>query len=169
MIHIPAAEVGHFLLKLSTNRRFIRMGRILMLSLVAISALGCVGPWALGIDVDSPACAMKKCYSGGPLNLIGFISVLGAPKTLLIIPILDLAGAFLLLFKSRLTYLVLLFFWICSLMVILLNGYPIPNISYEKGNGLLMTLFSSMLLLLFSLTLAIGEAEFGTQTFIHDV
>ena len=159
MIHIPAAEIGQLLIKLSKNPSFLRIGRILMISLVALSAIGCTGIWVQSSEPWMPGCTIPKwgCYMGPPLTLLEYIEQLGATQYLLLLPIINLFSAMLLLFQPPRTYLMLMLMSFVAFFMPMLSGDPHPYTNTLSGNGYWLHIISAMLLFLFSFSLAIAE------------
>jgi|RhiMetdeSRZDD1v2_1073273.scaffolds.fasta_scaffold31840_9 hypothetical protein len=159
MIHIPAAEIGQLLIKLSKNPSFLHVGRILMISLVALSAIGCAGIWVEGSEPWMPGCTIPKwgCYVGPPLSLLEYIDQLGATKYLLLLPIIDFLSAIILLFQPRRTYLMLLLMSFVAFFLPMLGGDPHPYTNVASGDGYWLHIIAAMLMFLLSFSLAIAE------------
>lgn len=159
MIPIPTVEITQFLIALSKNTKFLRIGRILMMVLVALSAIGCAGVWAKGLESWMPGCTLPAwgCYSGPPLSLTEYIDKLGATRYLLLLPVLDIFFAILILFQPPRTYLVLMLAGFYSYFLPMLGGYPPSNTNVLWGSGHTLHTIAMLLLSLLSLSLALAE------------
>jgi hypothetical protein len=159
MIPIPTVEITRFLIALSKNPKFLRIGRILMLIFVALSAIGCSGVWAKGLEAWMPGCTVPTwgCYSGPPLSMTEYIDQLAATRYLLLLPLLDLIFAMLILFQPPRTYLMLMPAGIFSFFLPMLGGYPHPYTNVDSGSGQTLHIIATLLLSLLSLSLAIAE------------
>lgn len=159
MIPIPAPDITPFLLKLSKNPKFLRNGRILTLSLLALSSIGCAGVWAKGLEAWMPGCTVPEwgCYLGPPLSLVEYINQLGATKYLMLIPAINIFCAVLLLFQPRFTYLTIFLTSLFSFFFPLLRGGPNPYTNVSWGAGQSLHIISLFFLFLFSISLAIAE------------
>jgi len=159
MIHIPTPEITRFLLWLSRNKTFLKISRIMMLALVALSSIGCAGVWAKGLEPWMPGCTVPAwgCYMGPPLSLVEYIDQLGATKYLLILPLINIFCAILLLFQPPRTYLMLMLMGLVSFFLPMISGDPQPYTNVLSGDGYWLHTISSMLLALLSFSLAIAE------------
>jgi hypothetical protein len=99
--HIPVVEIMRLLMKIRKNRPFMRMSRIFMLSLIALSAISYSVDWAKAFDPASAPCVLGKweCYQGTPLDFSQFIFQLDIPERLFLLPLIDFLAA--LLFYSK--------------------------------------------------------------------
>jgi hypothetical protein len=157
-IHFPVVEIIHYLMKLRHNRPFMQIGRIFILSLVVISAISYTGVWVKAFDPNSPPCIIGKweCYQGPPLSFPEFVLQLGAPVTLFLLPVIDLFGVLLLLFRPSRTYLILLFVSFISIFVII-SAQPNPYIYFKTGSGTYVHLFCTAIIFFLSFPLALDE------------
>jgi hypothetical protein len=156
---IPVVEIIQFLMKLRCNGPFLRISRILMLSLVALGAIGCVGVWATGLRPDMPGCTIPAwgCYQGGPLAMKDCIFKLGVPARVLLLPVLDLLAAFILLFTPRRTYLLILVISWAAFLIQMTSSDPVPYTNILLGSGSWLSMISIFFLCLLSIPLAIVE------------
>ena len=156
----PTTEITFFLLKLKDNESFVRIGRLLMLSLVSLCTIGYAGEWATGLQSWMPGCTIPKwgCYQGPALRLPEYILKLGAPDSLLLLlPVLALLAAFVLLVKpARMYGLVLVFGW-ASFLVHLFGSDPQPYTNVLWGSGYWLAEVALLFLNLLSIPLAIVE------------
>ena len=159
MIPIPTVEITQLLIALSRNPKFLRIGCLLMLTLVALSAIGCSGVWVKGLESWMPSCTVPKwgCYSGPPLSLPEYIDQLAATRYLLLLPLLDLLSAVLILFQPPRTYLMLMPAGFFSFFLPMLGGDPHPYINVLSGNGQWLHDIAMLLFSLLSLSLAMAE------------
>ncbi len=159
IVHIPVIEILHLVMKLSRSRVFLHVRRVLILSLVALCAIGHAGEWSKGFDPSMPACTVPKwgCYQGPPLSLPDSVSQLGMSEWLLLLPAIDLLSALLLLFKPARTYLVLLALSLPLLFIQMFGSFPVPNTNVLSGSGFWLSLSASMFLFLLNMPLAFVE------------
>ena len=159
MVHIPVVEILHFVMKLRNNLVFLRVSRILILSLIALSAIGHAGEWSKGLDPSMPGCTVPKwgCYQGRTLDMVESISELGMSKRLLFLPAIDIFSAILLLYKPSRTYLILFVFSVIALFIQLSGANPIPYTNVMSGSGLWLSLIALLFLFLLNMPLAFVE------------
>lgn len=158
-VHLPYWEVTKLLLDLRKSEAFLRVGRILVLSLLAIAALGCIGPWGSAPEPDSLLCTVAKypCYQGPAFGLPGFVSELGASVALLLLPLLDLASSLLVLLKLPRTYLLVLVLSCASFAILIFGMATSSPAGFVNGVGLEFVFYSTSALCLFVIPLAIAE------------
>jgi hypothetical protein len=159
MAHIPTVEIVHLLIALSKNPKFLRIGRVLMLSLVVLSSIGCLGDWVKGSEAWMPGCTVPAwgCYMGPPLSLLEYIDQLGATRFLYLVPLFNLLFAILILFQPLRTYLMLFLGSLVSFFLPLLGGYPHPYTNVLTGNGYWLHIIATLLLSLLAMSLAMAE------------
>lgn len=159
IVHIPVVEILHLVMKLSHNLVFLRISRILILSLVALSAVGHAGEWSKGLDPSMPGCTIPKwgCYQGPTLNIVESISQLGMSKRLLLLPAIDIFSAILLLYKPSRTFLILLVFSVIALVIQMSGSNPIPYTNVLSGSGLWLSLIALLFLFFLNMPLAFVE------------
>ncbi len=158
-IHFPVVEILHLVMKLRNNQVFLRISRILILSLVALSALGHAGEWAKGLDPSSPGCTIPKwgCYSGLPLNMMDAVFKLGMSGLLFLLPLIDLFSACLLLFRPSRTYLTLLALSIIGSFLQMFASNPVSSVNFLSGSGFCLSLIAFLFLFLLNMPLAFVE------------
>ena len=157
-VHIPSTEIIRLFLNLRHNRPFMRISRILMLSLVVISAVSYAGEWVKAFGPNSPPCVIGKweCYYGPPLTLSELVFQLGGSIRLFVLPVIDLLAALLLLFKPSRTYLALLLLSFISIFIHF-SAQPDPYMYFKMGSGNSLHLFSNAVIFLLSFPLALDE------------
>jgi hypothetical protein len=157
-IYIPVVEIMHLLMRIRRYRPFMRISRLLMLSLVVLSAISYQGEWAKAPDPTSPPCLQGKweCYEGTPLSFTQYVFQLDASERLLLLPLMDVLAALLLLFKPRRTYLTLLLLGLISIVVNLTSD-PIPYVDFLTGSGYRLHLITITFFFFLTLPLALDE------------
>jgi hypothetical protein len=157
-LHVPVIEIASLIMKLRKNRPFLRIGKMLMLSLVALSAIGCAGDWIREFSLESPACTLGRvpCYHGPPLSLDEFVFQLGGSAYLLIMPLLALFNAQLFLLKRSRIFLPLVITAPLAFFVSASAG-PIPNLNYDMGSGAALHMLACGFLTFLSWPLAFDE------------
>ena len=158
LMHFPVVEIIRLLMKMRHNQPFLRISRVLSLSLVALSAIGCAGEWIKPFSPESLACTFGKveCYKGPPLGLAEYVYQLDAPKSLLLLPAIISFNAFILFVKPQQTYLILLATSFLSLFLSVFNGVSIP-LNFNSSSGASLHIFSSIYLFFLSFPLAFNE------------
>jgi hypothetical protein len=157
--HIPGLE--RFILNLRNNRPFMRISDILVLSLVALSALGCAGEWGRSVQgtLLEGVCIKytRDCYWGAPFTMAEFVSEFGAPVSIFMLPVIDVLAALLMLFKPSRTYLGILVLSFTSLAVFILSSSPTPSVDYQTGSGQTLTTFATFFNCFLAMPLALAE------------
>jgi hypothetical protein len=153
--------LDRFLLRMRFNRPFMRISRILVLSLVALLVLGCAGEWGKGVTetVLNVVCKthLRACYEGKPFTMREFVAELNGPLQILGLPVIGVFASSLLLFKPSRTYLGILVLSFVSFALLLFGSEPHPYFDYQLGSGQKLAIFSIFYLCLLSLPLAVAE------------
>ena len=159
IVHIPVLEILHLVMKLRNNLIFLRVSRILILSLIALSAIGHAGEWSKGLDPSMPGCTVPKwgCYQGRPLTMMESIVELGMPKRLLLLPAVDLLSACLILLRPSRTYLILWLLSIIGFFIQLLGVDPVPYTNVLSSSGFWLSQVALLSLFLLNIPLAFVE------------
>src|SRR6187551_2383852 len=117
MFHIPGLE--RLMMKMRFNQPFLRISRVLVLSLIALMVLGCVGEWGKANEgLYKLVCSRRTCYEGNPFTMAEYVNRLNGPSLMLEVPLLGMLASILLLFMPSRTYLAILLITWASIILL---------------------------------------------------